>query len=213
MSAKFPSTPVSLIDRLRTNHGSRDWNSAWTTFVELYGLPLIFCAQVELHRVGWHRQDDQLIEELVSDAVVKFLKASGSFSYDPAKGKFRNYLRQIMAWCVRDHLTANNRPIATSEELDTIADEKSSLPIHRLIRIEERSWRLAALQSMLEEARQVIGPQTLLIFEMTKIMHQPVEDVMEQLRVSRSTVDNANHRVMRLLRELAASPAYSDEIS
>jgi len=34
---------------------------------------------------------------------------------------------------------------------------------------------------------------------------------MTQLRVSRSTVDNANHRVMKLLRELAAASDFNEE--
>jgi hypothetical protein len=65
---------------------------------------------------------------------------------------------------------------------------------------------------MLEEARTILGPQTMLIFEMTKILEQPVEEVMTQLRVSRSTVDNANHRVMKLLKELSSSPDFQEEL-
>ena len=169
--------------------------------------------QAEFHRVGWHHQDDQLLDDVVSDAVVKFLKASGSFSYDPAKGKFRNYIRQIIAWCVRDHLTANNRPSGSPEPLEELTDEDAKAPYRQLLELEEKAWRNATLQSMMEEARSILGPQTMIIFEMTKILEQPVDEVMTQLRVTRSTVDNANHRVMKLLRELAAASDFKEEVA
>ena len=206
----FPSTPVSMIARLGHDHGSRDWNQAWASFVELYSPAMRLTTQAEFHRVGWHQQDNQLLDDVVSDAVVKFLKASGSFSYDPAKGKFRNYIRQIVAWCVRDHLTANNRPAGSMDELDALTDEEAKEPYQRILELEEKAWKNATLQSMLEEARTILGPQTMIIFEMTKILQEPVEDVMAQLRVTRSTVDNANHRVMKLLRELAAASDFKE---
>jgi RNA polymerase sigma factor (sigma-70 family) len=208
----FPSTPVSILARLGQDHGSRDWNRAWSSFVELYSPAMRLAAQAEFHRVGWHQQDDHLIDEVVSDAVVKFLKASGSFSYDSTKGRFRNYLRQIIAWCVRDHLTASNHPVGSSDELDGLTDHNSQEPYRSLLELEEKAWRNATLQAMLEEARTILGPQTMLIFEMAKILEQPVEEVMTQLRVSRSTVDNANHRVMKLLKELSSSPDFQEEL-
>lgn len=211
MSKAFPSTPVSILDRLGRDPGSRDWNKAWETFVELYSPAMRLATQAEFHRVGWHQQDDRLLDEVVSDAVVKFLKASGSFSYDPSKGRFRHYIRQIIAWCVRDHLTANNRPPGSQDELEGLSDDDAKAPFRQLLELEDRAWRNATLQGMLEQARSILGPQTMIIFEMTKILEEPVEDVMAQLRVTRSTVDNANHRVMKLLRELAESPDFKEE--
>ena len=97
------------------------------------------------------------------------------------------------------------------EELDTLTDEEAKEPYQRILELEEKAWKNATLQNMLEEARTILGPQTMIIFEMTKILEEPVEDVMAQLRVTRSTVDNANHRVMKLLRELAESPDFKEE--
>ncbi len=213
MSNQFPSTPVSLVARLCKDDGSREWNRAWTSFVELYSPAIRLATQAEFHRVGWYRQDDHLLDQVVSDVVVKFLKASGSFRYDSTKGKFRNYIRQIVAWCVRDHLTASNHPPGSAEELDSLRDESAKEPFMQILELEEQAWRNATFQNMIEEARRILGPQTMLIFEMTKILEQPVDKVIAHLGVTRSTVDNANHRVMRLLRDLAASPDFKEDIS
>jgi RNA polymerase sigma factor (sigma-70 family) len=209
MSKNYPSTPVTMIDRLVMGSGSRDWNRAWESFVEIYSPAIRGSIGYEFNRLGWHHLDERMINTVLSDVIVKFLRASGSFKYDPAKGKFRNYLTQIICWCVRDHITASNHhPSEELTEGNDKADPTDDEP-HKNI---DRAWKMATFRTFLEEARERLGPQTILIFEMTKILEQPVEEVMEQLRVSRSTVDNANRRVMQLLRELIENSPMKEEL-
>lgn len=104
-----------MIDRIVLGDGSRDWNRAWESFVEIYSPAIRGSIGYEFNRVGWQRLDDRMINTVLSDVIVKFLRASGSFRYDPSKGKFRNYLSQIISWCVRDYITASNHN--TAEEL------------------------------------------------------------------------------------------------
>lgn len=210
MSQRFPSTPVSMIERLVLGDSSRDWNRAWERFVEIYSPALRATIRAEFTRVGWHSVDEGVITSVLSDVVVKFLKASGSFRYNPAEGKFRNYLSQIVRWCVRDHLTTSNRHPGGEEltEENDKADPTADEP-HKNI---DRAWKHAAFRTLLEEARERVSPQTILIFEMTKVLEQPVEEVMDQLRVSRSTIDNANRRILTLLRELAEKAPFKEEL-
>ena len=199
-----------MIDRLVLGDGSSEWNRAWERFVEIYSPALRATISAEFMRVGWHSVDEGVINSVLSDVVVKFLKASGSFSYDPAKGKFRNYLSQIIRWCVRDHLTASNRhPVEEELTEDNDKSDPTADEPHKNI---DRAWKLAAFRTLLEEVRERVSPQTILIFEMTKVLEQPSEEVMGQLRVSRSTVDNANRRVLMLLRELAEKSPFKEEL-
>jgi len=210
MTQRFPSTPVSMIDRLVLGENSGDWNRAWERFVEIYSPALRATIRAEFTRVGWHSIDEEVIKSVLSDVVVKFLKASGSFRYNPAEGKFRNYLSQIVRWCVRDHLTASNRYLG-GEEL-TEENDKSDPTADEPHKNIDRAWKHAAFRTLLEDVRERVSPQTILIFEMTKVLEQPVEGVMEQLRISRSTVDNANRRVLTLLKELAEKSPFKEEL-
>jgi len=209
MSKKYPSTPVTMIDRLVVGDGSHDWNRAWESFVEIYSPAIRGSIGYEFNRLGWHHLDERMINTVLSDVIVKFLKASGSFKYDPEKGKFRNYLSQIISWCVKDYITASNHNPAEelSEENDK-ADPTDDDPRNNV----DRAWKMATFRTFLEEARARLGSQTMLIFEMTKILEQPVDEVMSQLKVSRSTVDNSNRRVMQLLRELIENSPMKEEL-
>jgi len=237
MSKKYPSTQVSMLDRLTTGDGSRDWNRAWASFVEIYTPALQASIEREFRQVGWFKVTQEGLQTVLSSVIFKFLKSSGSFRYDPLKGSFRSYLYKIIKWCVRDYMTASNRhPLCESTDTSEIERKNNELkeqggenrlipPFERRLhpdannqhpeqpdQICDRAWKMAYIRTYLEDARERLGPQTILIFEMTKVLDQPVDQVMEQLRVSRTTVDNANRRVMQLLRKLIDNSPLKDEL-
>ncbi len=202
---------MTMLDRLVCGDNSHDWNRAWESFVEIYGPAIRITLQRELRKRGFNSIDEPTLHSLLSDVVIRFLKSSETFRYDPMKGRFRNFLYTIIVRTVQTHL-AKNRKQAFDTELDHESEELADQHDHGSNHEDLRDWRMATFRLLLEEAKARVGPRTILIFEMTKVLQQPVEEVMEQLQVSRTTVDNANSRVMKLLRTLASQKPFRDEL-
>jgi RNA polymerase sigma-70 factor (ECF subfamily) len=79
-------TPVSLLNRLRDTPGDND---AWRCFHDIYR-PLL-TSWLRRHGLQNHDLDD-LLQEILA-AVVRALP---QFQYDPARGRFRAWLRTIL---------------------------------------------------------------------------------------------------------------------
>jgi RNA polymerase sigma-70 factor (ECF subfamily) len=78
-------TPVSLLERLRT----RPDQAAWDQFVQLYG-PLIHRWLCEF-RLQHHDACD-----LGQDVLVTLAREMPNFRYDPGRGSFRGWLRNVV---------------------------------------------------------------------------------------------------------------------
>lgn len=213
MPDAFPDTPVSLLSRLEERGSGLPYQDAWRSFFDLYHGPIRAAALVTFRRFNWNHVPDDLLEEVIADVVVSFFKAQ--FSYDPARGRFRNYLRQLTAWRIMDKLgklpAKPPAQLESVEESDLADPVDSQQPDGELECTERASYRAALFATMLEDVRNRVSPQTFLIFEMTKIMGQSPDDVAAQFKVKRNVVDNAAHRVLNKLRELAAQPEYRKE--
>ena len=191
------------------------YQTAWSTFFDLYHTPLRFAVLAAFRRCNWDRVSEEMLEETIADIVVSFFKAE--FSYDRENGKFRNYLRQLAAWRVRDKITQLPKARETlmgqlDGETTDVQELDSSRPPDEAIEEKEReAYRSALLTTMLEDVRNRVSPQTFLMFEMTKILGHSPEEVAEQFKVKRNVVDNAVFRVLGKLKELAAQPEYRKE--
>jgi len=158
---------------------------------------------------------EDMLEEVIADVVVSFFKAE--FAYDPARGRFRNYLRQLTAWRIMDKL--GKLPPTPPVQLESLAETDLADPTnaHRpdgeLETQEHDAYRSAIFATMLEDVRNRVSPQTFLMFEMTKIQGCNPDDVAKQFKVKRNVVDNASYRVLNKLRELACQPEYRKEYS
>ena len=214
MPDAFPDTPVSLLSCLEERRAGMPYQDAWSTFFDLYHTPLKLAVHAAFRRCGWHNVPDELAEETIADVVVSFFKAD--FSYDPAKGRFRNYLRQIATWRVWDKL--GKLPKIRPDQVDPLESVAESLdsgdadsPGEDLLRHEQAAYQSVLLATMLEDVRNRVSPQTFLMFELVKIQGQSPEEVAKDFKVKRNVVDNASYRVMKELRKLAAQPEYRKE--
>jgi DNA-directed RNA polymerase specialized sigma24 family protein len=239
MAINYPQTRATIIDRLVAGDGSRDWNRAWEIFIEIYSPSLKQSIYYAFLKVGWTDVNDEMVQSVMSDVSFKFVKATRTFQYDPSKGKFRAFLFTIVKRCVCDYLTRYNRhplcEIITESKKEKEPPGQKTTPYESLIHPQTthyeslihpqstinkpeppdkecmRAWKMATFRTLLEEVRERVGPQTMLIFQKTKMQLQPADAVMKELRVTRSTIDNANLRVIKLLREIVeASPLKED---
>lgn len=213
MPDAFPDTPVTLLTRLEAGQNGVPCQEAWRTFFDLYHGPIRIAALGTFRKYNWHTVPDDLLEEVITDVVVSFYKAE--FSYNPARGKFRNYLRQLTAWRIMDKL-GKLSPLSCTT-LENLGESEMVDPANRpdgeFEAKEHEAYRAALLATMLEDVRTRVSPQTFLMFELTKIQGRNPEEVATRFKVSRNVVDNASYRVLNKLRELASQPEYRKEYS
>ena len=213
MPDAFPETPVSLLACLEEQRGGMRYQDAWRAFFDLYHSPIRAAALSTFRKYNWPQVPESLLEEIIADVVVSFFKAD--FSYDPARGKFRNYLRQLTAWRIMDSL--GKLPVVRPQQLDLVPEPQfqdtgeDRHPAEELEQKEHEAYRAALLSTMLEDVRTRVSPQTFLLFELTKIQGRSPDSVAIQFKVKRNVVDNAAYRVMAKLRELACQPEYRKE--
>src|SRR5271156_2880760 len=116
MPDAFPDTPASLLLCLEQRGGGILYQNAWRSFFALYHVPIRHAILGAFRRCNWTKVPEDILEETIADVVASFFKAD--FSYDPAKGKFRNYLRQLAVWRVCDRI--GKSPKIHSEQLDVL---------------------------------------------------------------------------------------------
>ena len=79
------TTPPSLLDRIRDHHDT----SAWETFCDVYS-PLLYdyC-----RKRGLQSSD---AADVVQEVLLRVAKGISKFEYDPARGRFRDWLYRIV---------------------------------------------------------------------------------------------------------------------
>ena len=121
------------------------------------------------------------------------------FTYDPAKGRFRHYLRKIIRYQAikiynqrRDHdsIDAEDSPVRTLTSEDTWNTAW------------DEEWYKHVLHMAMTELRSRVQPETYAAFEMYAVQNRKVEDVANFLNLSVSSVYTAKSRCIFTLREI-----------
>ncbi len=192
-------TQASLLVRLSTASQQGDW----TLFYEKYAAVIVSFAQKQ--GLDPHGARDALQETML--VVMRKLPA---FTYDPAKGRFRNWLLSIVANKVREAQRRARREGHVS--LD--AEPESGEPLHEQLAAGgatadaavEEAWR----QSLLEEALMRLlddphtKPETIAIFRACALEGRPVAEVAAQFGLKENAVYQIKNRLMTRLRGLLA---------
>jgi RNA polymerase sigma factor (sigma-70 family) len=113
----MPETPPSLLQRLREHPGDAE---AWRRFDHLYR-PLL-ASWLSRHAIQPADRDD-----LIQDILAAVVRDMPTFTYDPARGKFRSWLRRILAHRVRHWWRHRAGREYHDAVLDQLEDERSSL--------------------------------------------------------------------------------------
>lgn len=135
------TTPPSLLDRIRDH----DNTSAWETFCDVYS-PLLYdyC-----RKRGLQSSD---AADVVQEVLLRVAKGISKFEYDPAKGRFRDWLYQIVYHeiCRMAQKRKPNIPIANEPEMEDTANREWDEHFHNHIlrtalervkpRFEESTW-------------------------------------------------------------------------
>ena len=127
--------------------------------------------------------------------MLGFFKQSRLFEYDPAKGRFRGYLKRITLNAIRDRYRRKRPSVGLPESYDPPERESE------LNAAWDREWTEHLLRRALEKVKINIQPKTLEAFERYGVRGEPVASVAKDLDMSEASIRHAKMRVLDQLRE------------
>jgi RNA polymerase sigma-70 factor (ECF subfamily) len=179
------TTPPTLLERLR----SPDDEAAWGRLVDLY-LPLLF---------SWAKRQglpDHDAADLVQEVFVALVQTLPTFTYDPGRGQFRNWLRTLMLNKLRDRKrrAAREERVRARHRPEVEAPDGAGL-------FSEAEYRQAVTRRAMQLLQQDFAPVTWKAFWETVVEGRPPREVARELNCSENSVYAAKCRVLRRLRQ------------
>jgi len=180
-------TSPTLLNRLRQAPDS----DAWSCFDAIYR-PLLTSW---LRRYSLQPHDR---EDLVQEILQSVLRELPHFQYQPARGHFRGWLRQIMVNRLREFWRSQKRDAPFLEPLlEQLQDPSSDLS-----RLWDREHDQHVLQGMLAQLEPDFAPTTWQAFRRQLAGEEPAA-IAAGLGLSANAVLLAKSRILKRLRELA----------
>lgn len=201
----FPSTPSTLLTRLRDPAGEPFWEVSWKRFLELYHEPLIATARAcYRHHSGGQTASAAFVEDAVATVIADFF-TKGQHRYDGRKGKLRAYLRMTTNARVVDALRRERpgaqAPLEGHEPLFLPEEDET----------EREAFHRALLATLVEDLRHQIPLRQFEIFERVKLKQQSPESVAEDLGIRRAAIDRSIYKTVVKLRDIARRSEYLEE--
>jgi len=180
-------TRPSLLMRLRDPQDAESWN----TFVSIYG-PLIL--QYARHR-GLQHAD---AADVAQDVLAQVARAIRDFTYQPERGRFRDWLGTVVRHCVHRFLKRQiKRPHAAGGTDDTLVDMPAVDG--------DDDWTAAfharVLHAALERVRPHFEATTWEAFRLAWLEQRSAADTARAVGVPIDAVYVAKSRVLKRLRE------------
>lgn len=193
-----PTTPISLLSRLRDSED----HAAWREFDRRYrDLMLRYC-----RRRGIPHTD---AEDVVQRVLANLIKALPQFTYDPQRGRFRNYLFR----CVKNaHADWAARPNRHWRSLDTDAADEHAAADDRGqdAQIWEEEWVAFHYRCALETVRKTFDPRSVEIFD-RNVAGASVAELAQAYDMSEQAVHKIRQRIRARLEELIAAQVRAED--
>jgi RNA polymerase sigma factor (sigma-70 family) len=178
------TTNASLLMALRNGE-----DLPWSDFYDTYRPLMVLCG-------GDYHLSPHEIDELCQQVMLDIFKNHKTFQYDPQKGRFRDYLRQVIRRNAIDLLRRRG------DKQSQAIIEDSSLAEDPMAAKWESEWREHVLNQALMQLRQSIQPKTYQAFELYALKGEPAKTVAQFLDISVGQVYLAKHRATATLRQL-----------
>jgi RNA polymerase sigma-70 factor (ECF subfamily) len=190
-------TRASIFERLKASPG-REREMAWSEFRARYSPVISGFAR----RCGASSQD---IEDIVQDVMTGFFSVSGEFVYDPAKGRFRGWLKTctIRAAVRRagKNLRFRGMPLDEIPQLELAVE-----PVWADV------WEQQLVALALDQLRQRSGGSLpFRAFEQYVLLDRSADMVAKELGTSVENVHQAKSRMTKQLRELVGQLRESED--
>lgn len=172
--------------------------AAWAMFRERYA-PIIagFAA-----KYGAQQQD---IDDIIQDVMASFFKASGTFEYNPARGRFRGWLKTVTVRAAIRRAGKNLRfrgiPFDELSDIELAVDEAWN-----------DAWEQQLVASALASIRAECGDSLAFrAFEQYVLLDRDATVVASELGTSVNNVHQAKVRITKKLREAVQKLRDSEE--
>jgi RNA polymerase sigma-70 factor (ECF subfamily) len=186
------TTHASLLERL----ADRSDEAAWREFGDRYGALLRGFAV----RRGLSGAD---CDDLVQEVTTALVGSMPSFRYDPAKGRFRGYLKTIAGRAIQRRIRQNQRS-SPLEDLGGAASDPAAPESPEQDEAWETEWRQYHMRLAMRTIEVEFGPIDRLAFQRYAVEGRPPQATAEELGISIDRVYQAKSRIMRRLSELVA---------
>ena len=161
---------------------------SWREFYDTYRPLIVFCAR--------DRLESSEIDDLIQSVMVNIFRSGEYFRYDPAKGRFRDYLGRVVQNAIIDMQRKRCRsvPGAAGAESGTNGFEA----------IWREEWERHLLAQAMVELRSRVDVATFQAFDLYAMQERPPKQVAEFLGVGISQVYVAKSRCLATLRRIVA---------
>ncbi len=181
----YATRPTIFLRLRETDTGARELS--WQEFRNRYARVIVGFAR----NAGLPAQE---ADDLLQDVLMAFFRVADRFEYDPAKGRFRGYLKRATLNMIR----RRRKGSAGTLEFD-VADEGAPA----VDNLWEREWAQQVLVRSIDEARSRVDQKTFEAFELYAQRGVPAEIVAERLGIGVNSVHQAKSRVLKLARDAA----------
>ena len=190
------TTRKSLLARVREG-GEVPWSEFYATYKPLVLLCGGDCGLTD-------DEKDELVQKVMCELFEKDIIGKYDpdhvpddvvFRHDPARGRFRHYLRQI----IRNQAHRIIRERQPARPLDDVAEKQTDDALEAAW---DNEWRRHLLNMALAELKGRVRPETYVAFEMYALQNRPAQEVAEFLNISVASVYTAKTRCVLTLREI-----------
>ena len=191
------TTRKSLLARVREG-GEVPWGEFYATYKPLVYLCGGDCGLTD-------DEKDELVQKVMCEIFEKDIIGKYDpehvpddvvFRHDPARGRFRHYLRQIIRNQARKIIRARR---SAELPLDDALDKRTDDALEATW---DSEWRRHLANMALAELKGRVQPETYVAFEMYALQNRPAQEVAEFLNISIASVYTAKNRCAAMLKEI-----------
>jgi RNA polymerase sigma-70 factor (ECF subfamily) len=164
-------------------------SAAWREFDAIYRPMLL--------RYGRARGLDEAdAEDVVQYCMAAIHRHINSFDYDPAKGRFKGWLRTLVNNRVRNLIRGRHEQLAETKDFKRSQQREQSPE-----QIFDEMWMEQHLRRALQVVRGAVEPSTFKAFERYVLDECPVDQVCDELNMTPNQIYKVKWRVTQKLND------------
>lgn len=191
------TTQTNLLQAVRDSQN----REAWGSFYRIYA-PML---RNFTRRLGLDETD---IDDVTQEVLMLAQRSLREERYDPAKGRFRNWLygiarRQALAALRARRRRTRIQRVSTEGGVDLLAQLEDSHGEEAAREIWRQEWRYALLEEGIRQVRHLVGEKSFEAFSLFAIQQRPAQEVAELLGIATASVYVYKSRVLDAIRKWA----------